>query len=336
MAITDLIAQGGTNVPSPVDRYIQGKSFEGKMAARKQQMQRLSQRDAMERGQEYAKNIAPVLKQISDLESDQEKQSMYQQVLPTLEREAKMLGLSTDNISPQWDQAKADMVVNRFYDDKESGRSGYVTKFEGKGGEVYLLDHRTGKIKNTGLLAAKYDPEVAKQMAYQKQYGKEMGGLFAQAENELPSTEASADQTVKYIEELVNHPGMKDVVGLPDNPLGLKGYMWGTPAADFKARLDQLTGRSFMQVFPTLKGGGQITEVEGQKATDAISRMKSASSEKAFLVAANDLVYEINQLRDLVRKRAGKPPKNQETEMMEPVEDVEGFMKQLDKDLGIQ
>ena len=71
-------------------------------------------------------------------------------------------------------------------------------------------------------------------------------------------------ETDRLVDELVSHPGMKDVIGFPDNPLALKGLVSGTNAADFRNRLKQITGRTFMEIFPTLKGGGQITEVEGQ------------------------------------------------------------------------
>jgi hypothetical protein len=43
-----------------------------------------------------------------------------------------------------------------------------------------------------------------------------------------------------------------------------------------------------MQAFETLKGGGQITEKEGEKATAAITRMSLATSEKEYLVAARE------------------------------------------------
>ncbi len=41
---------------------------------------------------------------------------------------------------------------------------------------------------------------------------------------------------------------------------------------DFNAMLDQVQGGAFLQAFESLKGGGQITQIEGEKATQAIVR----------------------------------------------------------------
>ena len=55
------------------------------------------------------------------------------------------------------------------------------------------------------------------------------------------------------------------------------------------ARFDQIKGASFLEAFESLKGGGQITEKEGAKGTEAINRMSIAQSEKEFIAAARDL-----------------------------------------------
>jgi hypothetical protein len=65
-------------------------------------------------------------------------------------------------------------------------------------------------------------------------------------------------------------------------------FIPGTSARDFQAMHEQITGGAFMQAFETLKGGGQITEKEGEKATAAITRMSLATSEKEYMVAARE------------------------------------------------
>jgi hypothetical protein len=61
-----------------------------------------------------------------------------------------------------------------------------------------------------------------------------------------------------------------------------------TEGRDFRTRLDQAKGGAFLEAFETLKGGGQITEVEGKKATAAITRMDLAQSEEEFVKAATE------------------------------------------------
>lgn len=110
---------------------------------------------------------------------------------------------------------------------------------------------------------------------------------------------------------------MKDVIGFPDNPLVAKGKVWGTDAAGFVARLKQLEGRGFMEIFPTLKGGGSITETEGVKAQASVNRMATATNEKEFIAAAQDFKSEMYRLKKLVADRAGvspgEPPSSQKS-----------------------
>ena len=83
------------------------------------------------------------------------------------------------------------------------------------------------------------------------------------------------------------HPGFEDVVGATWRP-GWR-FISGTDAADFDAYLTQAQGSAFLEGFDKLRGGGSITETEGEKATAALTRMKRAISEKEFVKAAREL-----------------------------------------------
>lgn len=63
----------------------------------------------------------------------------------------------------------------------------------------------------------------------------------------------------------------------------------GTPARRFGARANQLKGQAFLQAFNNLRGGGHITEIEGQKATDAIARLDTAQSPNDYRSALQEL-----------------------------------------------
>lgn len=127
----------------------------------------------------------------------------------------------------------------------------------------------------------------------------------AEAALELPKAEASTDQTVTLINELRNHPGRKLATGtssvIPKIP--------GTSQADFIARLDQLKGKQFLEAFQTLKGGGQITEVEGTKAENALARMDRSQTEPEFLKALDDFQDAVKIGTEKLRQKAGKPSK---------------------------
>lgn len=63
----------------------------------------------------------------------------------------------------------------------------------------------------------------------------------------------------------------------------------GTPQKRFGARARQLEGQAFLQAFESLKGGGHITEIEGQKATQAIGRLDTAQSADDYRDALGEL-----------------------------------------------
>lgn len=111
-----------------------------------------------------------------------------------------------------------------------------------------------------------------------------------QAGIDLPQREAQAQEMLNLLDSIETDKGMSAVVGMP-NPLkgGFGAFnVRGSPAADFQTKLDQLGGKQFLEAFQSLKGGGQITEVEGTKATNAIARMQTAQSEEAFLGGLNE------------------------------------------------
>lgn len=90
---------------------------------------------------------------------------------------------------------------------------------------------------------------------------------------------------------------------------GLPSYLTpaGSSAADFKVRLDQIKDRTFLQAFETLKGSGQITEKEGEKATSALNRMSTAQSEIEFIKAAREFEQNLRTGMDMAKKKAGLP-----------------------------
>ena len=78
----------------------------------------------------------------------------------------------------------------------------------------------------------------------------------------------------------------------------------GTEAADFTVLLDQIKGKQFLEAFETLKGGGQITEVEGRKATEAMARMNTAQSENEFKAALQEFKGIVQQGVERAKQKA--------------------------------
>lgn len=81
--------------------------------------------------------------------------------------------------------------------------------------------------------------------------------------------------------------------------------MGGSDTAGFLGRLEQIKGKTFLQAFESLKGAGQITEKEGEKATSALNRMNTAQSEVEFIKAAREFEENLNRGMALAKQKAG-------------------------------
>jgi hypothetical protein len=119
------------------------------------------------------------------------------------------------------------------------------------------------------------------------------------------------DTTINDKGELVKgkvepHAGFESVVGSTWMP-GQR-FIPGTKAADFDTMLDQVKGASFMEAYRTLKGGGQITEVEGEKATQALNRMQRSQSEEEFVRAAREFQTHLRKGMADAQRQAGVAP----------------------------
>lgn len=141
--------------------------------------------------------------------------------------------------------------------------------------------------------------DIAGEASLRKQ-GEARGTEIAGAQQALDT----ADQTIKEIDELRNHPGRKIATGgssiLPSLP--------GTEKRNFDTRVAQLKGKTFLQAYQGMKGTGAISEAEGKKAEDAIARLDTAQSEGEFVQALNDLEAVVKLGAQRLRSRSGASP----------------------------
>ena len=99
---------------------------------------------------------------------------------------------------------------------------------------------------------------------------------------------AGAKDMLSVINRLQSHPGRDTATGV-SGMLDPRNYFPGTDAKDFHVALDQLKGKTFLQAFESLKGAGAITENEGVKASNAMARLNTAQSDRAFNEALSEL-----------------------------------------------
>lgn len=197
---------------------------------------------------------------------------------------------------------------------------------------VYELAKSRGE-----LIAAEQERQAAQEQgltlgAFRKQQ-EELGKNRGERMANLPKVEAQAEQALKLIDEVVNHPGKSSMVGIKNPLMGAipfkeQSAVRGSSAAGFQAKFNQLKGKQFLEAYESLKGGGAISEIEGKKATDAISAMDTSTSEEEFDRAAEDLKDVIRT--GLERQKQGiivnQPLRSQNMSQMPRVGDViDGF-----------
>ena len=132
------------------------------------------------------------------------------------------------------------------------------------------------------------------------------------AQKALPKLEKNAKDLFSVIDQIATfnekdeakkHPGFDSVVGTLTGKVSK--YYPGSKAADFQAIMDQLGGKAFLEAYASLRGGGPITDIEGEKATKAIAALSTSQSPDAFLKNLKVFKSSVQESLDDARKKAG-------------------------------
>lgn len=141
-----------------------------------------------------------------------------------------------------------------------------------------------------------FDPKIMGE----KTFAKEKAEEDVKAQEQFLKINTQIGNIFNVLDQFENHPGLSDLVGAKGGGAilsyaGKETPIAGTNAAGAKALLEQIKGQQFLQAFESLKGGGQISEKEGEAATKALSAINENISEK-------DLKQNINVLRDILQR----------------------------------
>lgn len=164
------------------------------------------------------------------------------------------------------------------------------------GTETIVIDSRTGQ----EIARTKNDVSGK---AEQTAVGKARG----EAKAALPAAQNNANLVLKMISDLEAHPGLDDSFGLIQGrlPSELANPRNAQNVENFRVLQRQLGGQVFLQAFERLKGAGQITEIEGQKATDALLAMQRTQDAQQFRNLLKDFRENVQRGMRLARERAG-------------------------------
>lgn len=122
----------------------------------------------------------------------------------------------------------------------------------------------------------------------------------------------SIRDTISKLLDPANDAALRNITGrtvggnIPDNGIDMDGKThsslarkaWdvaysGKKEAELMSLVDQLSGQAFMQVYSVLKGGGQITNVEGDKGTLSFVRKQRNVSPEAYREALLDFLKNV-------------------------------------------
>lgn len=288
MALNDLIAEGGTRVKSPVQRYLETKqqvnteernklselATRQAIGIQQQQNTRANQQLQAKNTEAYAKAVTPIIEKIN-LQPD--KQAAYEAALPEMDRIARGFGVDTSNMSDVFDQPKADGLIARF---GTQDKAVFKQMADQKG------DLQQGRIVNGRVFDRDGNPQPTWSVAPTKQETGSPGSFLSKGgKNKKELETLDAEEGVYKITNNLNT--LKQFINSPD-------YVGGTTGDAIGA------GNSLVQQMRQLTGLGEFKEgnlpkgdVENVKGEEFSSLRKAANlgDRKAGLTI--ELAYNI-------------------------------------------
>lgn len=114
--------------------------------------------------------------------------------------------------------------------------------------------------------------------------GTKVGAGAGEAAVDLSGARVSAERTIGLIDDLANDPYLPKMLG----PIDSRLPNVSASSQRIRAKMDQLQGAAFLEAYNMLRNGGQITEVEGVKAENAMARLRAAQNETDYRSALQD------------------------------------------------
>jgi hypothetical protein len=112
------------------------------------------------------------------------------------------------------------------------------------------------------------------------------------------------EDAIKVIQDARNHPGRETGLGLTGV---IARQIPQTDAYAFGKINDQMTGKTFLTAYNTLKGGGQISNVEGEKAQIAQARLDPRQKPADYWAALQDLENQLRRDQEVAQRKVNMP-----------------------------
>lgn len=270
----------------------------------------------------------------SGMQASREKQAVnatvawLQKVNPQLAEIVKTGGMSPADAYKE--QLKAQMpdymAVGKRVFDKRNGKfldtgAGSAETPQYGMSPIFMQDDKgnviVGQLGDNNTLSPSRMPDQYKVMSpydksYQTTQGSENAKTTAEAQGQIGSMRQIAQSINFQIKDLKDDPYLPNMLG----PWDSRMPNVSSNAARVQSKINQLQGGAFLQARQLLKGGGQITDYEGQKAEQAFIRLNTAQKPEDFKAALDEFNYWVQEgLKKLEAQANGQGANYQPTPM---------------------
>lgn len=173
---------------------------------------------------------------------------------------------------------------------------------------AFIMAYKKDPGEAAKMLREWSDPQGSQSAVVAREAAEAEGKALGQARAGLPSALRSGESLTRNIDSVIGDENRDSITGWQQ--MFPFGYLPYSPSGqDSRARIEQLQGQAFLQAFNDLRGGGQITEAEGRKASDALARLSNlGQSDAGYRTALDDARKEIHDLMNVARQKAGQRP----------------------------
>lgn len=213
-----------------------------------------------------------------------------------VQADVDMLPMRKALLQSQIDQNRAQIAQGR------SGKTGLqpIYGVDAQGNPVVMQASPTGELIRSRLPdgVTPLDPYAT---AEARARGGAIGKGAGEAKVNWPTAQAASNRLIRMIDGVLNDDYLPSMIG----PIDSLRPNFSKAANRVQARMNQINGATFIQAFESLKGGGQITETEGEKATDSLNRLRNTKQgTEAYIDALNEFRSDVVELSEIARAKA--------------------------------
>lgn len=164
--------------------------------------------------------------------------------------------------------------------------------------------------------------------AREQAMGKEAGKAQGEAKINLPMAEYNGKKITTLLDSILNDPYLPNMTG----PISGRLPNISGPSNRVQSRIDQVQGKTFLQAYESLKGSGQITEIEGAKAESSLQRLQNTKvGTPDYIEALREFRQDVADLTEIARMKANGGYAPQRQPQQPPAQDNGGWsIKRID------